>query len=242
MSKKLKQIAIALSAVSLSAAAFAGGPDHMVMPSAAPGSGGFFLGAAAGMGMLNATMTEADQSGSNSISLQRNSFLGGLLGGYQTTFANNVYLGIAANALYNSLNGSPFTTSSSNIDGNGNSGTESIGFKNNFQGGADVRLGMRIDSATPYILGGVEAGSWKFIFSSTGAGNPAFSHARTLVGPKVGAGVLFDVCNHWQAGLEYAYTWFGNINLNNPGDTSHTAKQTFDQGQILASAVYTFNS
>lgn len=237
MKKNLKKLGVVFSVAALSTAALAGGPDNMAMATDASNSAGFFLGAAAGMGMtdITTTFTDVDDSGSFNLSAptQKKSFLGGLLGGYQAVFSNNFYWAVAANAMYNSLNGSFFSLGGSN-------GNENFTLENNFQGGADLRLGMKISGATPYLLGGVEAGSWKL--STTATDEPGFSKTKTLVGPTAGLGVLVDLNTDWQAGLEYAYTWLGNINVVRPGDARDSVKFAVDQGQIMASAVYTFNS
>jgi opacity protein-like surface antigen len=236
--KNLKKLSVVFSVAALSTAALAGGPDNMAMATDASNSAGFFLGATAGMGMtdMTVTATDVDNGVTDSVVMpsQKKSFLGGLLGGYQAVLSNDFYWGIAANAMYNSLNGSFFSETDSV------NGSDSNTLKNTFQGGADIRLGMKVNSATPYVLGGVEAGSWKFGNVSTG--EPSYSKTRTLVGPKVGAGVLFAVDSNWQAGLEYAYTWFGNINAVRPTDPNDSVKVAVDQGQVMASAVYTFNS
>lgn len=233
-----------LTAMTLATAAFAGGQDHMAMP-VQNNNNHFFLGGALGMGVLNAKQNFTNNLTINSVVVNNASsnqpgpasFLGGLLLGYNAYVGDDFYVGVVGNALYNSLN--------SNISRVALSTPGPITLnntlRNSFQGGADLRLGMKVDSVTPYILGGVEAGSWKYAtnFATT---------TKTLVGPKVGVGVLFDVASNWNAGLEYAYTWFGTINANNAGQIvsgtvsagSSTNSVKVNQSQVLASLNYLF--
>ncbi|HLB56866.1 MAG TPA: outer membrane beta-barrel protein [Coxiellaceae bacterium] len=224
MLKTIVKTGAIVSLVALTATAFAGGPDHMALASttAQPSNQtGFFLGATAGMGTFNTDETFTAGGTTASIRNGVNSFLGGLLGGYQTVFSNNLYLAIVGNAMYNSLNANLITLSTTNISS----------IKNNFQGGAAVHFGKRMGTATPYLSAGVEAGSWKYSI-------PGFSTTKTLVGPLAGVGVMFDVCHHWNAGLEYDYTWYSNINL---GSGATTGKLKNAQGQAMAYATYLFN-
>lgn len=249
-----------LSALALTTAAFAGGPDNMAMPVQASNNH-FFIGGAAGMGVLNATQrssasfTTADGTSDFAINnrVGTASFLGGLLLGYNAYFGKNLYVGVVGNALFNSMNHN-ITTAGVTFKPADRRGVSSepttaslIGaytLKNSFQGGIDLRLGMEIDHVTPYVSGGFEAGSWKY-------NTPFASAKKTLVGPQAGLGALFDIAPNWSAGLEYDYTWFGTIHANNAGPIvsaplgikagSAASSVKVAQSQVLASLNYLFN-
>lgn len=249
MLKKIGQVAVALTAMSVATMTLAGGPDHMAMPShdTYASHGNFFLGAAAGLGMFDGNyraFNTSNQLLATAPNAGGDSFLGGLLGGYQWSLSHHLYVGVVANALYNSLNSDIRSTFATGTPGN------RAAVRNYFQGGLALRLGRELSSGvTPYILAGAEAGNWRLLVENkTGgtvnsiAANTTLSASKTLVGPQVGMGVLFDVCPHWQAGLEYAHTWFGDVSFNATTGSIATHKLTADQNQMLASVAYQFNS
>lgn len=250
MLKKLGKIAVTVSTLSITTMALADAPSHMAMPSQKSNTrGNFFLGVTGGVGMLDGTYSAVGDVSTDQRVFTPNaggtSFLGGLLLGYQTVFSNRrVYLAIVGNALYNSLNRTVF-----NVIQSGTTSWNTAVAKNSFQGGLAIRLGKRMNNGvTPYILGGAEAGRWRLSVANdrTSAqfgipANTTVSASKTLIGPQAGAGVLFDIRGRWQAGFEYAYTWFGDVSFASASTSAYTHKLTTGQNQVLASVVYRFN-
>ncbi|CAM2953028.1 outer membrane protein [Legionella worsleiensis] len=243
MLKKLSFSALAMA----SAVSFAGTMGPVVQDSGYS----FFIGGAAGIGML-----QGDYTGYNPVntdthyaSLGDNSFIGGGLLGIQTVLANNVYLALVGNVLYNSQDSvqrsstGPSTNPVRNHD---------VTVSNDFQYGGNIRLGMKMGNATPYILGGVEAGKWELglgnISSTWNRGIAPLSginYSKTLTGGQAGAGILVALNNNWNMGMEYAHTWFGDVNVDLiDGVTAFrwNHKADIQQDQVLFSLNYIFNA
>lgn len=203
----------------------------------------FFVGAAGGIGMLQGDYSASDFANRDRVytHLGQNNFLAGAVFGLETVLPNTVYLAVVGNGLYNSQSDTVFT-----------SANHIATIQNNFQFGANLRLGVQMGNITPYILGGAEAGTWRL-----GLDNPGNSWNRgiaprlftdtsdTRIGPQAGAGVLLNLNNYWSLGLEYAHTWFGNVSmaLNDGLTFRHWVHQAnINQDQVLFSAAYKFNT
>src|SRR5690242_14577289 len=97
---KLTKVLVAVSALSATTLALAGGPDHMAMPAQAANPGHFFVGMTAGLGIANSNRTLTNNTTgikTATATTATDGFMGGLLGGYQMTFSNSLYLGVVAN-------------------------------------------------------------------------------------------------------------------------------------------------
>ncbi len=180
--------------------------------------------------------------------LGNNSFLGGGLIGIQTVLSNNVYLAVVANVLYNSQDGvqrlskAPATNPVQN---------HVVSVTNDFQYGGNVRLGMKLGNVTPYLLGGVESAKWELgLVNQSAAWNRGLAplsnmtYSKTQAGGQAGAGALIALNNNWNLGMEYAHTWFGDVNVDLiDGLTARrwNHKANIEQDQVLFSLNYTFN-
>ena len=133
-----------------------------------------------------------------------NGLVGGVVGA-QKVFCNDIFVGIQANALYNT-----FDRSVHRFHAEGRRHHNHV--RNNFQYGIDGRLGMNFCGTVLYVLGGVEAGDFRFDFRHvrSGGDHSTFHRSRTLWGPKVGAGITFPLTCSLNFNMEYSYTWFGN--------------------------------
>ncbi len=212
----------------------------------------FFIGGTAGIGMLQGQYSSENPSNADThyARIGNNTFLGGGLFGIQTVRANDLYLALVGNALYNSQNA---TERSSTVIVAGAAVANHIAtVKNDFQYGANVRLGKKLGIATPYVLGGVEAGSWEMVLGNNNTvsnrGIAPGSHngySKTLVGPQAGVGVSLALNDNWSAGMEYAHTWFGNVNVtlvDSVTNFSWNHQTKVQQDQVLFSLNYAFNA
>lgn len=152
---------------------------------------------------------------------------------------------MVGNALYNSQNATERSSDNGAAIAN-----HIASVKNNFQYGGNVRLGKKMGIATPYVLGGVEAGSWEMILgnntavSNRGIVPGANGYSKTLVGPQAGAGVSLALNSNWSAGMEYAHTWFGNLNaglIDSVTAFSWNHQSKIQQDQVMFSLNYMFN-
>lgn len=136
---------------------------------------------------------------------------GGVLG-VQVEFCQDIFVGLQANALYNSLS----KTIRSSTDSFAVP-SHVVHLKNNFEYGVDARIGMNICNAMPYVLAGIEAGKFKMTLSNDtlvplrGIPPGGAEVSKTLWGPKVGVGVTFPIACNIYLNLEYSYTWFKNV-------------------------------
>lgn len=210
----------------------------------------FFIGGTAGIGALSGhyAATNPLANGSFDVHGSRpsgNSFLGGALFGVQKYFNNNMYAALVGNALYNSYD-TQIRLSTSATTG---VTTMDVNLKNDFQYGANVRLGKKIGTATPYFLAGVEAAKWDMTLtnnsSSSGRGilaNSSSTFGKTKTGFQGGFGTLINLTENLNFGMEYAHTWFGDIsNLGNLPSQNYTHKAKIEQDQVLFSLNYLFN-
>lgn len=227
----MKKSAIALLVAS--ATSYAG----TIGPATSAPTHNFFIGGTAGLASIDSThrLNMPGSGGHDTISLSSgtHTFLGGGLLGIQQYFENDLYAALALNALYNSYNNSIFQVSR----------VGDATLKNNFQYGAAVRLGKKLENnpitITPYLLAGVEAGQFTLNTNITAGETLATKDSHTLTGFQGGIGALFSVNPNMTLGIEYAYNWFGSLNANlyNNEATSNTKVQ---QGQILVSLNYLF--
>lgn len=207
----------------------------------------FFIGATGGIGMYDGTYRALNAVVNDEHFSQNggDSFIGGGLVGVDTKW-NNWYIALVGNVLYNSL--SETVRSSTNGVGVGN---HVVGIQNDFQYGGDVRLGTNIWNATPYLLGGVEAGKWDMTLTNnslvSNRGIPALSSTTfsdDLVGPKAGLGVMLAATDTLNVGIEYSHTWFGTINrtlVDSVTGVSWNHRTKVQQNQAMLSAVYKCN-
>lgn len=203
-----------------------------------------FLGATAGMGMYDGTYHAANLfDDSHSSRNAGNSFLGGGIAGIESKL-DEFYLAIVGNAIFNTL--SQDGRVSTNFSGTRN---HIFSYKNNFQYGGNFRLGANLWGASPYLMGGLEAGTWEMQLGNNGStfnrGITPFSnygYKQTLVGPQAGMGFILAVEN-FNVGMEFAHTWFGTIRqslLDPTTGISWNHKNKIEQNQFMISAAYKF--
>jgi len=210
----------------------------------------FFVGGTAGISTLSGhyTATAPLANGSTDIHGARpsgNSFLGGGLLGVQKYFNNNVYAAIVGNVLYNSYDNQVRLSTSSTTGIT----TMDVNLKNDLQYGANVRLGTKLGTVTPYFLAGVEAAKWDMTLtnnsSSSGRGisaNSTSTFEKTKTGFQGGFGTLINLTENLNFGMEYAHTWFGDTSNNgNLPQQNYTHKAKIEQDQVLFSFNYLFN-
>ncbi|MDR3625057.1 MAG: hypothetical protein P4L16_07970 [Chlamydiales bacterium] len=169
--------------------------------------------------------------------------LGGGVVGVQT-YSDNFFIAVQGNLLYNSA--SRTLTHDTDTSGIAN---HTANLKNDFQWGADLRLGYAICQVTPYILGGFATGHWSLrLENNSGTSNfgiPAnsvFSLGKSLWGPKVGGGITFSV-DSYMVNFEYSYTWFGSINrdlTDSLSDHTWNHHQSIQQGAFLVGINWLF--
>ena len=212
----------------------------------------FFIGGTAGIGMFQGQYAAVRPSNGDThqARIGNNTFLGGGLLGIQTVRANDLYLALVCNALYNSQNA--IGRSSTVIVAGTPVANHVATVKNDFQYGGTVRLGKKLGIATPYVIGGVEAGSWEMVLGNNNAvSNRGIApgsnngYSKTLVGPQAGIGVSLAVNDNWSAGMEYAHTWFGNVNVtlvDSVTNFSWNHQTKVQQDQVLFSLNYAFNA
>jgi opacity protein-like surface antigen len=169
--------------------------------------------------------------GVQETNIGRTSGLFGGVAGLQTCFCNWLFAAVQFNGYYNTSSFPVYYFT----HGTGSSAgilDTTLEVRNSFQWGFDGRLGFCFcGDISPYVLGGFEAGRWMLTLgngndrSSLGIPQRSFpSLMRTLYGPKVGAGVTFPLACHLAANLEYAYTWFGNVQADLLNTTSTSKK------------------
>lgn len=210
----------------------------------------FFAGGAAGVGMLQGNYTAFDPLNADThyTKLANNNFLGGALFGAETVFSNNMYLALVGNALYNSQSSVQFLSKS---PATAPVADHIISLFNNFQFGANLRIGMQMKNVTPYVLGGIEVGTWELGLANrsshwvTGiAPNSDSQYKKTLIGPQAGLGTLIALNSYWGIGMEYAHSWLSHVAsnvLDNSNRHFWRHKASVAQDQILFSVNYKFS-
>jgi len=240
----MRLVALLLSTLPALSSAGAMGP----MPSGCDTT--FFAGGAAGVGMLQGNYEAFDQLNTDYryARMGNDNFLGGALFGVQTVMPNSVYLALVGNALYNSQSATQFLSTGPTTAPLRN---HVVSLLNNFQFGANIRLGMKMNNVTPYILGGAEAGTWEMGLANRSATwtrgiapNSDIQYKKTLIGGQAGAGALIDLNPFWSIGMEYAHSWLSHISSNLLDQTTlhfWRHKAVVNQDQILFSVNYKFS-
>jgi outer membrane immunogenic protein len=172
-------------------------------------------------------------AGSSSLDNTDGRFLGGLQGGYDYEFSNNVVIGVEAE--YNWL-----------TDNNGGAtfGGGSIATTNNDQfGSVTGRVGYSFGAALLYAKGGYAfRGDSDNIHVTTGGVPQAFTtDGNHQDGYTVGAGLEYMFAPSWSAKIEYQYYNFGSSTFTSgPADVVGT-RFTDDVHTVKAGINYRFN-
>jgi outer membrane immunogenic protein len=130
---------------------------------------------------------------------------GGVYIGYNYQMANNVVLGVEADAMFGDVEGF-----GDGFQDDGTPATPGSGVQQdlNWNGAVRLRAGYAVDRFLPYIAGGVAFGDVDAEIFDTGVSVASFS--ETYVGWTIGAGVEYAFTDNMVGRFEYRYTDFGD--------------------------------
>lgn len=131
-------------------------------------------------------------------------FFGGLYGGYNYQFTNNVVLGLDADINASDIDG----TVALNHGGSPMDGVDMTGDVK-YTAAVRGRLGYAVDRWLPYIAGGVSVAKYEFTIDD---GTTTYPEEDTFTGWNIGAGVEFAATDNIIIRGEYRYTDFGDWN------------------------------
>jgi outer membrane immunogenic protein len=128
---------------------------------------------------------------------------GGVYIGYNYQMANNVVLGVEADAMFGDVEGF-----GDGFQDDGTPATPGSGVQQdlNWNGAVRLRAGYAVDRFLPYIAGGVAFGDVDAEIFDTGVSVASFS--ETYVGWTIGAGVEYAFTDNMVGRFEYRYTDF----------------------------------
>ena len=135
-------------------------------------------------------------------------FIGGVQGGFDYQFANNIVLGVEGKWSFTDRN----TVGSSFPSG------ITVNDRNSDLGSATARLGYAIGPTLLYAKGGAgfRDHNGLGVFDTVTGAPLAFAANSHDVGYTVGAGVEYMFAPNWSARAEYQYYNFGNTNVSVP--------------------------
>lgn len=176
---------------------------------------GFYIGANAGYGGDQFTLTETESYygvvSPYQYSQSTNSsgfFVGGQIG-YNYQFANNVVVGVETDLQWSNIEGSnTYTYSYAGVPYE----TGTRGASVDYFGTIRARLGYAFDRFLPYITGGAAYGKTKLSYNYVYAGEGAesVSSSSTNWGWTIGAGAEYAITNNWTFKTEYLYVDLGS--------------------------------
>lgn len=208
----MKSILLAtVGLLGLSGSAFAADAVTTTEPAPAPlpvassyNWSGAYVGAQAGYGwgrshlkvVANGNYADPDPHG----------FLGGIYAGYNHQFANNVVLGVEADAAFGDIKGSgPGRFAAGPVF----PGVDVSG-QSKWTGALRARAGYAVDRWLPYVAGGVAFTKYKV---SVNEGGNITGDSRSLTGWTIGAGVEYAFSDRLIGRFDYRYTDFGHKNF-----------------------------
>lgn len=161
--------------------------------------------------------------------------IGGLHGGYNYQFTNNIVLGAEGDINFADIRGSvnPLHNGSGvGIPGNSASG------EMDWNGSVRVRAGYAIDRFLPYVTGGVAFGRYKF--TPTYAGTGPLPGSKTQTGWTIGAGLEYALSDHLTTRIEYRYTDFGSAKYDIPGFSTFETRVKLKTNDVRIGLTYKF--
>jgi outer membrane immunogenic protein len=170
--------------------------------------------------------------------LSPDGFIGGLHGGYDWQFPNNIVVGLRGEAAY-----MPTSDSSSSTVVYPCCAPTSFTVTNKVSTdwflSVRPRVGYAIGNFLPYLTGGVSVTDLrtKFSFTDTFA-TAAESASKTSIRPgwSVGAGLEYAVANNWSLSAEYLYSDFGRVSTSGNTLTAFTPPSAFPTNPYSHSA------
>jgi outer membrane immunogenic protein len=137
-------------------------------------------------------------------------FIGGVYGGYDRQFDNNVVLGGEVDFAGGDVKGDSLYYVDDNPVAN-NAGQAKL----RWSGAVRARLGYAVDRFLPYLAGGVAFASYEYGAGVSHSGHyDSFSASDTRVGWTVGAGIEYAFSDNLIGRFEYRYADFGSKTLD----------------------------
>lgn len=133
-------------------------------------------------------------------------FLGGIYGGYNHQFSNNMVLGLDADfSLANIKNNGKY------YDGGIREPEVGTSIKMRWNGAARIRAGYAVDRFLPYVAAGLSYGKYKLsVWDEEGS---MLDVSKTRTGWTIGAGLDYAVTDNLIARVEYRYSDFGKAKI-----------------------------
>ena len=133
-------------------------------------------------------------------------FLGGIYGGYNHQFSNNMVLGLDADfSLANIKNNGKY------YDGGIRDPEVGTSIKMRWNGAARIRAGYAVDRFLPYVAAGLSYGKYKLsVWDEEGS---MLDVSKTRTGWTIGAGLDYAVTDNLIARVEYRYSDFGKAKI-----------------------------
>jgi outer membrane immunogenic protein len=185
---------------SLSASAFAADAVLSMPPAGFVWTGGY-VGLQAGYGWGDSYLDVITND--NYGNPDPDGFIGGVYGGYNYQFSNNIVLGADLDFNYSDIDGD-----GEGLDGTGAPfGGVNINADLKWAGSARVRVGYAMDRFLPYIAGGVAFGRYEVTVNDNGT---VERNNSTMTGWTLGAGVEYAFTDDLIGRVEYRYTDYGH--------------------------------
>jgi len=188
---------------------------------------GFYIGGNVGWGWASNSFDYAVPGASFAYDVgNTNGFFGGLQGGYNYQFANNVVIGVEADLEFADI------SSSNNLLVGGPASGQFTSSSVDTYGTIRARLGYAVDRFLPYITGGAAWGNTSF------NGPWGLSNDATRWGWTIGGGAEYALTNNWTIKAEYLYIDLGNKDIAYPwGDI---ASSSITMNTVKAGVNYKF--
>ena len=146
-------------------------------------------------------------------------FLGGIYGGYNHQFSNNMVLGLDADfSLANIKNNGKY------YDGGIRDPEVGTSIKMRWNGAARIRAGYAVDRFLPYVAAGLSYGKYKLsVWDEEGS---MLDVSKTRTGWTIGAGLDYAVTDNLIARVEYRYSDFGKAKIFSDVSDSSASRRT----------------
>ncbi|MDH6235235.1 outer membrane immunogenic protein [Mesorhizobium soli] len=194
---------------------------------------GVYVGAQIGYAWANARF---ENSYGDSSDLNPRGFFGGIYGGYNYQFSNDVVIGVDAD-----INAADIRRGSDYyFEGKLNNDRIDASSKVKWTGAVRARLGYAMDRFLPYIAGGYSAAQFEMSLYDA-AFNREFSEKTTRNGWNLGVGLDYAATDNLILRAEYRYSDYGRRNSDDFwGDQNESQRIKFRTNDIRLGIAYKF--